>query len=125
MLRYQPKDYANALIRTMKASPGKEEGLLKNFVRVLAAHNDFSKWRRTLELFEKLYIQEYEERHIEVHLARDDAAYRKKIMESVPSDTEVTFHIDPSIIGGMKIFINKETMIDGSVQKRIRKLFGS
>ena len=110
MLRYQPKDYANALIRTMKASPGKEEGLLKNFVRVLAAHNDFSKWRRTLELFEKLYIQEYEERHIEVHLARD---------------TEVTFHIDPSIIGGMKIFINKETVIDGSVQKRIRKLFGS
>jgi F0F1-type ATP synthase delta subunit len=123
MLRYQPKDYAKALLESLKTFPKKEEEILRSFVRVLASHNDFSKWRRTSELFEKLHIQEYGEKHIEVHMARDDSGYRKKVLQALPRGSKVIFRIDPSLIGGIKVFINKETLIDGSISKRVNKLF--
>jgi hypothetical protein len=52
-----------------------------------------------------------------------DPEYRKKVLEAAPRGSEVTFRVDPSLIGGITILINKEPLIDGSVSKRVRKLF--
>lgn len=123
MIRYKPKDYAQALIQSIKTSPEKEKEILKSFVRALASHRDFSKWRKILEIFEKLYIKEFDEKFIDVYVGHDNRKYQSKVLEAVPRGADVQFHTDPDIIGGIKILLNKEILIDGSVQRRITRLF--
>lgn len=123
MIRYKPKDYAEALLDALIKRPQKEVWILRNFSKTLVSHRDFSKWRKIVEIFEELYILQFRKKVIDVYSARDTKRYRNQVFGTVPRGARVEFHQDSTLIGGLKILINKEILIDGSVGRRISKLF--
>src|SRR3989338_11056457 len=102
MITLQAKDYAEAILEALAKHPQKEKEIFRRAVQAIASRRDFSKWRKIIDIFERLYIRARGEKFIDVYVAGDEKKYRSAVLRAVPKKARVSFHIDPSLIGGMK-----------------------
>jgi|GEM_PF-2350317 len=124
-MRYPVKKYAQALHESVKGKPqGEAEQLLRSFLKLIESYHDRSLLPRIIEHYEK--IQRKSEGVVKV-----EATSAKKLSAKVKSDIEKKFgaklvlveKVHPDVLGGVKLIVNDEYLIDGTFAGRVDKLY--
>ncbi len=124
MSRFTPKQYATALYESFtEAKPSQQDAVLQNFAAILAKNYDralFSKIAMQLKKLERAHAGAHE---VVVTSARPiDRSVLKQIGEKVGKNSRIKEVIDPWVLGGMKVLINDELVVDGTLKTRIVRM---
>ncbi len=124
MSKFTAKQYAAALYESIvEAKPSQQDAVIKNFAGILAKNYDrslFSKIAMQLKKLERAHAGAHD---VVVTSARGlDASVLKQIGEKVGKNSRIREVIDPWVLGGMKVLINDELVIDGTLKTRIARM---
>ena len=126
-MRYSPKQYAVALFESLssfaKASEDKREALLKRFAEIVVANHDKSQLPKILRHF-KLLERRLDGKHgVELITATEPSqGLIKEIVSKLGEHTDIQTKVDSSVLGGVKLIIDDETVIDGTFKSRVEQL---
>lgn len=124
-MRYSAKKYAQALYESSKGKSSSEsEKVAKTFVALLDHYHDRSLLPRVIVLYEKIRRQQE-------GLTKVEAITAKKLSSKSKSDIEKKFNgkveihekVHPEVLGGIKLIVNDEYQIDGTMQGRVDRLY--
>lgn len=117
-MKYSPKLYARALL----AAKGKE--VIQNFLRLLRRNGDERELPRILNEAEKLMLLKTGRRKVILESARHLSGKQKEILRKIlkPEDT-LEERVSPELIAGVRITINDELQFDGTLARKLKKMF--
>ncbi len=124
-MRYPIKKYAQALYESSKGKSGAEsEKIAKEFVALLEHYHDRSLLSRIIEQYEKIRRQRE-------GIVKVEAITAKKLSNKTKTEIEKKFNgkvelgerVRPEVLGGLKLIINDEYQVDGTLQGRVEKLY--
>lgn len=121
------KKYAISLYESIKnVEEDKISDILKSFVRILIKNKDVNKVSKIIKAFRDHYNEEENNLEITVTTANKIdqdiiELIKKKLNVSLNKEIEIKTETDEKLIGGM-ILRYHDTIIDGSVKKRIELL---
>ena len=123
MSRFSPKQYATALFESLQeAKPSEQDMIVKSFASMLAKHYDRGLLPKIVMQFKKLERAHGGAHEVVVTSARPlDRSVLKQIGEKVGTKSRIKEVIDPFALGGIKVLINDELVIDGTYQGRIAR----
>lgn len=123
-MKITPKQYAIALYETTKNVGGAElEKRIKNFTTILKKNNALSLADKIIQQYYKYYRTKKNISKIEVASSQKlGSETLNKILEKFSKQVEIEEKIDPSLIGGIVIKIDENTLIDGSVKRKLEDL---
>lgn len=127
MSRFTAKQYATALFESVQeAKPSEQEMVIKSFAAVLAKHYDRSLFAKIAMQLKKLERSHAGAHEVVVTSARPlDKSVIAQIAEKVGKNSRIKEVIDPWVLGGMKVLINDELVIDGTLKTRIARMVGA
>ena len=129
-MKFSSKQYALALNEILKNSPpGKRDGFLINFVKLLKSKKDLKKIRFVEEEMNKMFFSERQEIEAEITSAYDLSGnslrdIKRAIGDFLNKDVEKIIlkqKIDEKIIGGFKAKFG-DYLLDASVRNYLLKL---
>lgn len=123
-MKITPKQYAITLFEATKGMSNEEaEKTIKNFVDLLRFNNNLSLEKKIIEEYKahcrkqkgvsKLRIQSGEKLSPEVV---------SSIIKHFAGQVELEEEVDPELIGGIAVEIDDDTLIDGSIRKKLKNL---
>ncbi|MFA7169816.1 MAG: F0F1 ATP synthase subunit delta [Candidatus Paceibacterota bacterium] len=123
-MKITPKQYAISLYEITKNAKNEEaEELVKSFVKLLRLNNSLSLEKRIVEEYYTYYRKQ---KGISKLKIRSGEKLSPEIVSSIvkhfSGQVELEEEIDESLIGGIAVEINDDTLIDGSVRKKLRNL---
>jgi len=123
-MKITPKQYAISLYESTKNVDEVEiNKRIKRFINILKKNNDLSLVDKIIDKFHECYREERNISKIEITSnAKMDSAILNKIIHKFNNQIEVEEKINKSLIGGMVIKINDDTLIDGSVKRKLKEL---
>ena len=123
-MKITPKQYAISLYESTKNVDKVEiDKRIKRFINILKKNNDLSLVDKIVDKFHECYRKERSISKIEITSnAKMDSAILNKIIHKFNNQIEVEEKIDKSLIGGMVIKVNDDTLIDGSVKRKLEEL---
>ena len=124
MSRFTAKQYATALFESLsEAKPSEQEMVLKSFAAILARNYDRSLFAKIAMQLKKLERSKAGAHDVVVTSARALApSVLQQIGEKVGKNSRIREVIDPWVLGGMKVLINDELVIDGTLKTRIARM---
>ena len=125
-MKYSSQIYAEALsdVASGHLDQEKENLVVKSFLNLVAKNGDAPKLNKILELAEEMIIQKSGRRKVTIETARPLKESPKLVIKDILKESDVVeSKIDPSLIAGIKITINKDLEWDGSLKRKIDKLF--
>lgn len=125
-MKYHSKIYAKALCEAMaitKTSQEKEKAM-KELLRIVLLNGDQSKLKEILVRVEEIILKKAGIKKIIVETARPLAKQNIMLIRSLvkPSDLLVE-KIDSSLIAGIKITVNEDLQLDGSLSGKLNQIF--
>lgn len=126
-MKFTAKQYATALYESLtEAKPSAQDAVIKSFAAILAKNYDKSLLSRIIAQFKKLERTRGGSHEVVVTSARPlEKSVIKDIAARVGTKSPIKEVIDPTVLGGMKVLINDETVIDGTYRTRIARLVES
>ena len=123
-MKITPKQYAISLYESTKNVDQVEiEKRIKRFIDILRKNNNLSLVDKIVDKFHECYREERNILKIEITSdAKVNPAILNKIIHKFNNQIEVEEKIDKSLIGGMVIKVNDDTLIDGSVKRKLEEL---
>lgn len=123
-MKITPKQYAMALYESTKNVGGTElEKRIKNFTAILKKNNALSSADKIIQQYYKYYRTKKNISKIEVASSQKlGSETLNKILEKFSKQVEIEEKIDQSLIGGIMIKIDENTLIDGSVKRKLEDL---
>jgi ATP synthase F1 delta subunit len=123
-MKITPKQYAISLYETTKnARKDEAEEMVKNFVKLLRLDNNMSKADKIIEEYYKYYRQQKGISKLKVTGSEKIAPeVINSIVKHFANQVELEEEIDESLIGGITLEIDDDTLIDGSVRGKLEKL---
>lgn len=124
MSRFTPKQYATALYESLaEAKPSAQDAVIKSFAAILAKNYDRSMLSRIIAQLKKLERSRGGAHDVVVTSARPlERSMIKEIEKKVGGKSNIQEVIDPLVLGGIKVLINDELVIDGTYRARIARL---
>ena len=125
-MKYSSKIYAKALSDVIgrRLDPEKENSVAKNFLSLVIKNGDARKLGKILELAEEMVVEKSGRRKITIETARPLAGSLGQTVKNIFKESDIVkSEIDPSLVAGIKITINKDLEWDGSLKKKIENLF--
>ena len=124
-MRYSLKQYASVLLSALDGKSEKErKEILRRFVDILAKNRDITRLGAILREVEREYLKKSGMKKVWVESVSPlSAGLRKEIEAAVGGKTYLHEKINPSLLGGIRILINDELLIDASARRQIDKLF--
>lgn len=124
-MKYKPRDYAKAFIEVADRATTKEqqEAIVKNFLALVIKNGDARQLGKIIELIENIAYRQAGRTIWFIESARplkDVRHFFKKIIK--PNDI-VNEKVNPELIAGVKITKNNEEQFDGSLRRKIEKIF--
>ncbi|XOU93879.1 MAG: ATP synthase F1 subunit delta [Candidatus Kerfeldbacteria bacterium] len=127
MKNIPPKKYAISLYESIKnVDEHKLSDILKSFVGILIKNKDVNKVEKIIKAFRNYYNEQ--ENNLEITVTTAEKIdqnildmIKNKLSGSLNKEIEIKTGTDEKLIGGMVIKYN-DTIIDGSVQRRIELL---
>ena len=122
-MKITPKQYAISLYESTKNVDEVEiNKRVRKFINILKKNNDLSLVDKIINKFHECYREERNISKIEItSSAKIDSAILNKIIHKFNNQIEVEEKIDKSLIGGIVIKINDDTLIDGSVKRKLKE----
>lgn len=125
-MRYSVKKYTEALYEAVKGvRVSEQEKLVEVFISLITRYNDRSLLPRIIEHYGKLRRKKEGISKVEITMAKKVPAKVKLEIERKVGESEIVEKIDPEVLGGVKLIINDEYLIDGTFQGRVEKLYKS
>ena len=124
-MKYTLKQYAATLLDSMAGKSDKDQAaVVKKFMALLQRNSDFQKRWQIVKEAERQYFKANGIHKVDVELASETPANLEKDIESGLGG-KVVFRstLNKDILGGIKILIDDETLIDGSARTQIARLF--
>lgn len=124
-MRYKPNQYALALFEALEEKFGKSrEAIIQRFVALVVKNNDRSLLGRILRQYERMYYRRKGIKNVSVTAAKKvTRSVIAAIGKRLGSDINIKETIDPTVLGGVRIMIDNELLIDGTFQDKIEKLY--
>lgn len=123
-MRYDATTYAKALSEATLKSPDKENAIIKNFLNLVAKNGDAAKLKKIADLTEEMTLKKNGGRKITIESARPLPKLPADIIKKISGATDVIeSKIEPSLIAGVRITVNKDLEWDGSLAKKLSQLF--
>ena len=124
-MKYQPIHYAKAFCAAVAEHPHSGEKLVKNFARLIAKNGDEHGGAKILAATEKLLHATTGTKEVTFVTARPLASLRTKFHHLIHAHDTVDESVDASLIGGVKVLVNDELQFDGSLRRKLDKLFAN
>lgn len=123
-MKITPKQYAISLYESTNNLPkNKLAERIKNFVNILKKNNDFSLGEKIVQQYYKYYRTKRNISKIEITSSQKlDSETLNNILKKFSKQVEIEEKIDGSLIGGIVIKIDENTLIDGSVKRKLEDL---
>ena len=123
-MKITSKQYAIGLYESTNNLPQAELAKrIKNFVGVLKKNNDFSLEKKIIQQYYKYYRAKRNISKIEITSNQKlDSEILNKILKKFSKQIEIEEKIDQSLIGGITVKIDEDTLIDGSVKRKLEDL---
>lgn len=125
-MKHRPEQYANALAALLAAAGSREEEkkILGNFLRIAVRNGDVRAARRALERTELLLAKRGNGDMVTVESARPlHEKDRVTITRAFPKTARVEERVNPSLVAGVRITINGERELDGTLASKLNRLF--
>ena len=124
-MRYSPKKYAQALYESSKGTSGAEsEKIVKAFIALLDYYHDRSLLPRILTLYEEIRRQKEGITKVEAITAKKLSSKAKADIEKkFDGKVEISERVHPEVLGGIKLIVDDEYQIDGTLQGRVERLY--
>lgn len=125
MRKYGDKQYAQALFLALRESGKDRRGeIIIKFLSILREHHATGRLDFILREAERRFLEEEKLRKVELEFADDAPAHIKKVLEEkIGGRIALSEKKTPALIGGVKIFIDGEIMIDASFKRQLDKVF--
>ncbi len=96
---------------------------IKNFINILKKNNDLSLVNKIIDNYFKCYRENNNISKIEIASNEKlGSEALSKIFQKFKNQIELEEKIDKSLIGGIRIKINDNTLIDGSIKRKLENL---
>ncbi len=124
-MKYTAGQYAEALVEVLEMSGEKGRSrIAASFLRVLRRNGETAKIFSILREAERLYYRRNKLRKIELESAAPlSDSIRKEVQHAIPGGVITKEAVDPSLLGGIKILVDDEILIDASARRQLMKLF--
>ena len=123
-MKITPKQYAISLYDSTKGVDDIEaDKRINNFVNILKKNNDLSLAGKIIEYYYKHHQKKKNISKIEI-ISNDklDSETINDIVKKFNKQIEVEEKIDKSLIGGIILKIDDNTLIDGSIKRKLENL---
>ncbi len=120
-MKYTNEQYAESLLRALKEkSVARQKEITKNFLLLLSKRGDFYRLPLILEKFEKSYNAQSGLNKIKIEYPDKTFSTVKKQIEKILGKKIVWEEkTNPSLLAGIKILINEDTLIDASAKRQL------
>ncbi len=124
-MKHSRKTYAKAFgeLAAQSRSRTEEATLVKNFLRTIAKNNDTHQLKKIFEETEKLLRVKSGRRTIVVETARALPGLPGRLKNFLNKNDLLEEKKNPELIAGIKITVNDEEQFDGTLKRKIEKLF--
>ncbi len=124
-MKSTPQQYATALFGALeKKGEGEQKKIFKNFLTVIRKNGDATRLSAIVREVEKQQYARLGTHKIEVTSASPlSSLFKKQILGTVKHGVIARENIDASLIGGVTICVDDETLIDASIKNQLVKLF--
>lgn len=126
-MKYAPRLYAQALSEVVsdRLTPEQEKKFLKNFIDIVKRNGDLYEIKKIIAETEKLLREKSGRRKLTIETARPVTAEKlRALIRNVARGSDIIEEkIDPTLIAGVTITVNDEFQLDGSLARKLKKLF--
>ena len=124
-MKHSPKMYARAFgeLAAGHLSNTKEAELVKNFLGVIEKNNDAHQLKKIFAEAEKFLRMKTGLRSVTIETARKIGNLKKTFGHFLLQTDIVEEKINPELIAGIKLTVNDENQFDGSLSRKMKKLF--
>lgn len=124
MKKISVDSYATAFVSALKGT-GSKEKILEKFIETIRRHNNWSRRHQILAACEKKWRRAEGKSLVIIESARElSTVQRTQLLAQFKNKNhDVEYTINPSLIAGVKILINDEKQLDGSLNNKLRKIF--
>lgn len=123
MAKYTAKQYAIALFDSLQDKGASVDAVVKRFAKVLVANYDRALLPKIVMQLKKLERAKLGRHDVVLTSARPlSKAAVAEVKKKVGEKSGISEVVDPSVLGGLKVLINDEMVIDGTVKGRIERM---
>lgn len=125
-MRYTPRIYAHALAEAAAQAKGREaiHAVVKNFLALLDRTGDRATLRAVLPEAERLLLRKTGGEKMIIESARPLSEHaRTHVRASMPHAVAAEERITPELLAGVRITVNDERQLDGSLAHALHQLF--
>lgn len=120
MSRYTAKQYAVALFDSLHEKGASADQVIKRFAKVVVANYDRALVPKIAVQLKKLERAKFGRHDVVLTSARPlTKEILAEVKKKVGADSGITEVVDPAVLGGLKVLINDELVIDGTYKSRI------
>jgi ATP synthase F1 delta subunit len=123
-MKITPKQYAISLYEITKDAKKEESAeLIKNFVNLLRFNNNLSMEDKIIDEYEAYLRKQKGIAKVKIRSGEKlSPATVSSIVKHFAGQVELEEETDPELIGGITVEINDNTLIDGSIRKKLEDL---
>ncbi len=124
-MKYTTKQYANSLLSALEGKSAKAQGeAIGKFLKILARNGDAQKRNQIMAEVKRVHLKKNKIHEVRVEMAANPPATLKKDLESALGKNIIFEDVlNPKLLGGIKILIDDETLIDASVRTQLDRMF--
>ena len=124
-MKYRPEQYAQALLAAChEKSDVEQKKIVKRFVQLLARHQATSKTHAICAAYEKLELRNKGMRSVRLETASlASEKLKNEIHRVLGKNIHIKEVVNPDLLGGLKILIDDEILIDASARRQMEELF--
>lgn len=124
MKKISVDSYAAAFISALTGTGAKEK-IVERFIETIRRHNDWSRRHQIIAACEKKWRKIEGKSLITIESARElsKERYAQLTKHFKDKKSDIESRINPSLIAGVKILIDDEKQLDGSLNSKLQKIF--
>lgn len=123
-MKYTVKQYAETLYSALKDCSTKEQKeIIARFLLTVRKNGDSPRLELIVRAFEKIYLKDNGLSMVDIEMAGAVPESMKKEIKSILGEGVVLFEKEtPELLGGVRIMVNGELLIDASVKRQIDRM---
>ena len=124
-MKYRPEQYAKALFAAChEKSDAEQKKIIKRFTDLLVRHQAMGKTHAICAAYEKLELRNKGMRSVRLETASlASEKLKNEIHRVLGKNIHIKEVVNPDLLGGLKILIDDEILIDASARRQMEELF--
>ena len=124
-MKYRLKQYAEALAAATEGkSEAEQKKIVTRFTELLVRHRMIGKAPMICIAYEKLVLQKKGMRSVRIETATSTSKkLKQEFHAALGKNIYIEEIINPHLLGGIKILVDDEILIDASVRRQLERLF--